>query len=322
MDSTVRPGLDKGMLQALNLYKVSDPIQFSTAIWPLLEAMACGPCVGSPAAVGGVLQMAASIMGSDNRMMDEAKTHNSYVLDEVTARVWVELDNPANADQKFREALSDVEHTSFPDEAQKAAALAKIFDDMGEVAYDNQQFMDILVYEDAVRAVAGSNYGAKPHRKCYAYYRLKHYAEVVKECTALIESNGNYLESHYWRGKAYESTGQWDASIADFEIVANSSHNYYRVGAALDMSYDYGQKRDYAGQLASMNAHPYLFDSEMQPPADLAVSYNNRCFAYMKLGQLQKALDDCTMSLKYGRLPDAFHKQQELLKRLGKTASN
>jgi hypothetical protein len=37
----------------------------------------------------------------------------------------------------------------------------------------------------------------------------------------------------------------------------------------------------------------------------------------MKLGQLQKALDDCTMSLKFDRIPDAFHKQQELLKLLG-----
>jgi tetratricopeptide (TPR) repeat protein len=321
-DRTVRPGLDKGMLQALNLYKVSDPIQFSTALWPLLETMACAPCVGSPAAVGGVLQMAASIMGSDNRMMDDPTTHNSYVLDDITARVWTQMDNLANADKKFREALSDVEHTHFPDEAQKATAFAKIFADMGEVANDNSQFMDIIVYQHAIVAVAGSNYSATPHRECYAYYRLKHYAEAVKTCTALIDGNGNYLESHYWRGKAYENTGQWDASIADLEIVADSSHNYYRVGAAQDMSYDYGQKGDFAGQLASMNAHPYLFDAEMQSPADLAVSYNNRCFAHMQLGQLQEALDDCTMSLQYGRLPDAFHKQQELLKRLGKTASN
>jgi hypothetical protein len=39
------------------------------------------------------------------------------------------------------------------------------------------------------------------------------------------------------------------------------------------------------------------------------LSRHNRCFAYMNLGQLQKALDDCTMSLKYDRLPDAFHKE-------------
>jgi hypothetical protein len=85
------------------------------------------------------------------------------------------------------------------------------------------------------------------------------------------------------------------------------------------MSFDYGQKADYAGQLASMNAHAFLFDSEIQPAEDLAPAYNNRCFAYMKLGELQKALDDCTLSLKYGRIPDALHKQQELLKLLGKT---
>ena len=318
MKGIFRPELEKGMSQALDLYKVSDPTQFSMALWPLLETMSCAPCVGSPDAVGGVLQIAANVMGSDNRMMDEP-THNSYVLDDITARVWAQMNNLGSADKKFREALSDVEHTSFPDEAQKAEALATIFGDMGEVAYNNQQFMDIIVYEDAVVAVAGSNFSATPHRKCYGYYRMKHYAETVKECTALIEGNGNYLESHYWRGKAYENTSQWDASIADLELVADSSNNYYRVGAALDMSYDYGQKADYAGQLTSMNAHPYLFDSDLQPPEDLASSYNNRCFAYMKLGQLQKALDDCTLSLTYGRIPDAFHKQQELLKLLGKT---
>jgi hypothetical protein len=40
----------------------------------------------------------------------------------------------------------------------------------------------------------------------------------------------------------------------------------------------------------------------LQPPDDLAVAYNNRCFADMKLGELNKALEDCTMSLKYGQL--------------------
>ena len=49
---------------------------------------------------------------------------------------------------------------------------------------------------------------------------------------------------------------------------------------------------------------------------DLAVAYNNRCFVYLKLGELNKALEDCTMSLRYGRLPDALQKQQELQKLL------
>jgi tetratricopeptide (TPR) repeat protein len=313
---TVRPGLADGMAKALNLYKVSDPVQFSTALWPLLEKMACNRCFGSPAAVGGVLQMAASVMGSDNQLMDEPG-HNSYVLDDITARVWAQMGNSANADKKFREALQDVAKASFPDEAQRAGAAAAIFEHMVQVADDNSQFVDMIVYHDAANIVGGNNHGDSPWLKCYAYYRMKHFAEALKECTALIEGNGNYLLTHYWRGKAYEGLGQWDASIADFSPVADSADNYFRVGAALDMSYDFGQKGDFAGQLTSMNQHSYLFDSNIQPPDDLAVSYNNRCFAYMKLGQLQKALDDCTMSLKYGRIPDAFTKQQELLKRLG-----
>jgi tetratricopeptide (TPR) repeat protein len=310
-----RHGLEDHMAEALNLYKVSDPVQFSTAVWPLLETISCNPCIGSPAIGGRVLQQAASVTGSDNRIMDEP-THNSYVLDDVTARVWAQMDNSANAEKKFREALRDVERTPFPDEAEKAAAMATILDHMAAFADDTRQYVDIIVYHDAANSVGGINHTAIPWRKCYAYYHLKYFAAAVKECTALIETNGNYPQTHYWRAKAYEGLRQWDASIADFTPVADSADNWFRVGAALDMSYEFGQKGDYAGQLASMNRYPYLFDPALQPPHDLAVAFNNRCFAYMKLGQLKQALDDCTMSLKYDRIPDAYQKQQQLLKML------
>jgi hypothetical protein len=36
----------------------------------------------------------------------------------------------------------------------------------------------------------------------------------------------------------------------------------------------------------------------------------------MQLGDLKKALDDCRASLRYGSLPDAIRKQQELISRL------
>jgi tetratricopeptide (TPR) repeat protein len=311
------PELEPGMESALNLYKVSDPNQFSRAVWPLLASMSCDKCIGLPSAGAGVLQMAASIMGSDNQIMDKP-THNSYMLDDITARIWAQSDNPVNAEKKFIEALYDAEHTSFRDPAQKAQIEADIFDHMAAIADDNGQFIDIIVYEDAANAVGGVNHGDNPYRKCYAYYRLKHFKEAVAECKALIEGDGSYLQTHYWLAKAYEGLGQWDASIAEFTPAAESADNWFRVGAALDMSYDYGQKGDFAGQLAEMNRYAYLFDSRMQPPHDLAVAYNNRCFALMKLGRLQDALNDCTQSLAYDRIPDALHKQEELLKLLGK----
>jgi tetratricopeptide (TPR) repeat protein len=197
------------------------------------------------------------------------------------------------------------------------AAAAAIFDHMAAFADDASQFVDIIVYHEAANTWAGTNHTDIPYRKCYAYYRMKHFVEAVRECTALIEANGNYMQTHYWRAKAYEGLHQWDASIADFTPVADSADNWFRVGAALDMSFDFGQKGDFAGQLASMNAHQYLFDEGMQPVHDLAVAYNNRCFANMKLGKLQEALSDCSKSLTYDRIPDAYQKQQELLKLLG-----
>jgi len=36
----------------------------------------------------------------------------------------------------------------------------------------------------------------------------------------------------------------------------------------------------------------------------------------MELGELEKALNDCTTFLKYDHIPDAFHKQQELMRRM------
>jgi tetratricopeptide (TPR) repeat protein len=242
------------------------------------------------------------------------------MLDDITARVWGQMGNSSNAAQKFREALQDAERTPFPDEAEKANALATIFDHMTQFADDTSQFMDMIVYQEAENEVGGSNFSDAPYRACYAYYRMKYFTAAVKECSAIINGNGNYVTSYYWRGKAYEGLGQWDASIADLSRVADVGNDWFRVGAAIDMSVDFGNKRDFAGQLASMNQHPYLFDPKLQAPDDLAVAYNNRCYAYMQLGQLHKALDDCTTSLNYGRIPDALHKEQELLKRLGNPA--
>ncbi len=57
-----------------------------------------------------------------------------------------------------------------------------------------------------------------------------------------------------------------------------------------------------------MNKYTYLYDEEHQSKTYLAISYNNRCYSYMKLGELQKALDDCNKSLNFGNIPDAYQK--------------
>ena len=316
----IPPSVGDGLVKALKLYKVSDPIAFSNAVWPVLGAMATTPGSGS-SAFGATLQVAASIMGSDNQLSDEPG-HNSYVLDDITAQVWVQMGNNSNAEQKFREALGDIEHTSFPDEAQRDEAMATVYDHMTEFARRSSQFMNTIVYYDAANTVGGINHGSAQHLKCWAYNHLKHFAEGVTECTRVLrQSYGKTLLAHFSLARAYEGVEQWDAALAEYALVADSADNYLRVGAAIEMSLLYGSKKnDPAAELASLNQHAYLFDARMQPPDDLAISFNNRCHAYMQLGELEKALNDCTTSLKYEHIPDAFHKQQELMRRLAVNA--
>lgn len=95
-------------------------------------------------------------------------------------------------------------------------------------------------------------------------------------------------------------------------IAEDGSENYIRDGAVIEMEHINALLGKYAVELEIFKKYPFVFDASLQPPEDLAIAYNNRCFAYMKLGELNKALEDCTMSLRYGRLPDALQKQQEL----------
>ncbi|HEY1860615.1 MAG TPA: hypothetical protein VGG61_09695, partial [Gemmataceae bacterium] len=82
------------------------------------------------------------------------------------------------------------------------------------------------------------------------------------------------------------------------------------------MSLIYFDRDDNAAALSLLNKYPYLYDPNIQNKSTIATAYNNRCYAYMQLGDLEKALGECTESLKYGSIPDAYRKQQELVKRL------
>jgi Domain of unknown function (DUF4034) len=309
----VSTSVTDGVTKAVDIYKSSDPIQYSNALWPILRKMVDTP--GDSTMLNALLQVVADAMGSDNQLIHEPG-HNNYVLDDITAQVWAKLGNSANVDQKFKEALSDAERTPFPNEEEKDIAIAGIYDDMTQVARNASQYVKIIAYHDAANAIGGINHGGKQYFKCFAYFKLNHFQDAVDECTHVLDIYGDSLTAHYYRARANEGLRNWDAALAEFGPIADGENNYIRVGAAIDMGHINALRGNYAGELAILDKYTYLFDAALQPPTDLAVSYNNRCFAYMKLGRLQKALEDCTTSLKYGRLPDALQKQQELVKML------
>ncbi len=171
----------------------------------------------------------------------------------------------------------------------------------------------MIAYEKA--AIALGNDTEEQHFICYGYYRLKAYEDAVRACTETIDNQPANVQARYWRGVAYRDSDRPDAALRDLTVVAESESDY-RTDAAIDISMIYFNRNDNESALAVLNKYKYLYDPNTNNKSGMAVSYNNRCYAYMQLGKLKDALADCTASLKYGSIPDAFRKQQELIRRL------
>src|SRR5207237_6306771 len=134
-------------------------------------------------------------------------------------------------------------------------------------------------------------------------------------CSKTIADAAGNMKAYYWRARVYRDIGKLDEALQDFKAVADS-HDSFRASAAIDVSMIFFNRKDVSGALAALNEYKYLYDPELTRKSDVAVGYNNRCYAYMELGELMKALEDCKASLKYGNLPDAYRKQLELVKRI------
>ncbi|MEQ1790538.1 MAG: hypothetical protein ABL857_08850, partial [Rickettsiales bacterium] len=304
--------LEANVHYALNLYKTTDKYQFTVALEDILRKMVL--MTGAEKYSGTIIQLAAQAMDSDNQLVKDNSKHNNYMLDKITALVWYNDGHYENAEKKYREALSNIQYMDFPSEEEKDIAIASIYDSLSGVDDKKAEYIKLIINQNVAVAMGGNIQNGYRHMICFAYYKLKNYAEAVKQCTIQID-NGGDLKARYWRASSYTKLGKSDEALKDFAIVADSE-NDLRASSAIEMSVIYAKRNDLRNMLASLNNHRYLFDEGSQSKSELAVNYNNRCYAYMKLGELQKALADCTASLKYGNLPDAYQKQQEIIKKI------
>ena len=299
--------------QALDLYKTSDPWQFNLATAGLFGEIA--QIAGKAPSAGAILQQAAQSMDSELQLTEEHPGQNNYLIDIVAGQMWESSRNYDNAEHKYQEALQDIQHFKFPNEEAKALAAANIYDHLADLADTTGRYEKIIVYRNAVEMLGGPRYDERFQTRCYAWSKLKKYNEAVRECTRQIEGEGDTTATRFRRAYAYMELQQWNEAAADFKLVADSESDS-RAIAAIDWAVVVLKNNDLAGGLEVMKAHPFIFDEKYQSPDDLALAFNNRCYVYKKMGELQKALDDCTTSLKYGKLPDALQKQQELLKQI------
>ncbi|OBS08721.1 tetratricopeptide repeat protein [Acidihalobacter prosperus] len=310
MDSS---DLENRAYAALQLYNYSDKAHFSETLGDILGQMI--NTRGAERYAGAFLQLAANIMGSDNQLTSGNTRNNNFTMDRLTALVWYRQGQYDNAEKLYRRAIADLAHTHFTTPSERDEIHARLLDDLADIYSHRKQYLQEAAYDKAADLMrGGSGRGGYSDLLCASLFHLKHYREAVDACTARMENSGS-LHARYWRGRAYESLRDLSAAERDLAQVA-ASESDYRSYAAIRISILYGNQGKLESMLKALNTYTYLYDDALSDRDTIAIAYNNRCYAKMHLGQLRAALKDCTASLHYGNLPDAYSKQQTLLKRL------
>ena len=310
MGTNASAELEQQLEAALRLYDKGNKHQFNIALKTILLDML--KTSGGEVYSGALLELAANATHSDTSRRDADPNSNNYIIDQLVGESWYQKGFYEDAQVKYKQALRNIDAAAFPTDEEKNAALAIIYDRLAYSSEKLRQYIDMIAYEKAAIALGGIT--KDEHYICYGYYKLQDYDRAVQTCTEAIDEADN-LTARYWRGLVYHQTKKSEAALRDLQIVIDSQHGF-RTSAAIRMSVIYGEMKDFKSSLELLNRYDFLYDERTQKKSDIATAYNNRCYAYMELGDLQKALADCTASLKYGSLPDAYRKQQELVKRL------
>lgn len=309
MQKAVLPRLEQETLVALRLYDHTDRYQFGLAVNSIISDMLATD--DGDAYSGAVLQFAATAMHSDTQLTEKNPGHNDYMVDKLVAESWQDKGYLDNAMKKYTEAVADAKTAKFPSEGERDVAVAGLYEDLSYAAWQQNQYVGEIVYEKAA-VLLGVTWDE--HYICHGYYELKRYDEAIKACGDAIKSTDN-AAAYYWRGEAYFHSGRPDQALTDLTRSADLQ-GYFAPDAAIDITMIYFNRNDNRSALRALNKYMFLYDPNRVRKSQVAVAYNNRCYAYMQLGELKKALDDCNQSLKFGSIPDAFRKKQELMERL------
>ncbi len=148
MRKIVTPELESAIPAAMKLYDHSDKYQFGLALGSILSKML--KWAGGQTHAGALLEIAAVAMHSSTQLKPDNPVANSYVIDKLVAESWYSKSFFDNALKKAREALEDVDATTFPSEAEKDFAIAGILEYAGVASGYLGQATDAIAYEEAM----------------------------------------------------------------------------------------------------------------------------------------------------------------------------
>ncbi|HET9122304.1 MAG TPA: tetratricopeptide repeat protein [Acidiferrobacteraceae bacterium] len=306
LNRLVTESLNRHAYAALQVYDRVDPISFSLELGSILQGMIETPGGDRPAGV--LLQLAAHSLHSDVALVAADTRNNNFMMDKLAALVWYRDGRFDNAAALYRRALVDLNHLQFHSRAQQDAIRATLYHDLARVYNRRHRYREVVIYQKAADAPAGPGHA---DLECAALFFMKLYPEAVHSCSRQIARRGD-AQARYWRAQAYSALRHPARALHDYERVARS-RSRFRSAAAIAISVIYGNRQDFHGMLRALNSYPYLYDAATEDKEDMAIAYNNRCYARMHLRDLKGALEDCSASLQYGNLPDAYAKQQRII---------
>lgn len=315
MRQTFTPALQSQVQIALQLYDHTDKYQFGIALQEiLLDTLYAW---SAEFYSGAILELAGSSMHSDTRLHLEQYSGNDYMVDLLVAESWYQKSFNDSALEKDDDALMDIAAVKTLSDEQRDVAAAAVYGHMAKVYAEMRKYPEMIAAAKAAVALGGRK--NEEHLICYGYVQFKDYEAASEACVRAMDSEPTNMRVHYLRGQIFQAAKKEDEALQEFAMVAESTDSI-RSSGSIALSLIYFDRKDFKGALDVLNKYTYLYNADMTGQSDMAVAYNNRCFAYMELGELEKALQDCTASLKYGSIPDAYRKQLELTKRLGKKA--
>lgn len=313
MKTQVRDNLDTRVTATLSALGAKNAYGTDAAVEALLSDMIDN--YGGEAFAAPLLEVAATAYKSDTRLRPDKPVDNNYRIDALVARSWFHQGGYENAATKYEDALKHIDAAAFPGTGQKKMAEGALYDRLAETYFQLGRTQDMLAA--ATKAVQLSGSAGSALYLCHDAFLKKDYEAAIRLCTPATTDATKGIAARYWRGAAFHELHQYEEAARDMNVVAESADDW-RVNAAIELSMIHFDRKDNKGALDVLNKYRYLYDPKIAESQSIAIAFNNRCYAYMQLGELQKALDDCNASLANGNVPDALKKQQELLKMLGK----
>ena len=302
----ITPTLQRRARALLTVNGQAAPLTFVLTAGHILDDMIYQDPTG--ASVGPLLQTFASALGADDALVTGHDRHHNFMIDKLAAMVWYNQNQFHNAKLLLRRAIADLSHTQFPNRAARAQVRGGLYGDLAYVYSYTHHYRHVIIYQRAADLLTGRD---SSNIECATLFKLRYYKADIKACTRQIH-NADNGQAFYWRARSYQITGQILKALRDYRHVADSQ-SAFRASSAINISAIYGSENHLHRMLQALNRYNYLYKPGFTHKEAIAMAYNNRCYAEMNLGLLHRALADCTASLHFGNLPDAYAKQQEIM---------